>query len=157
MRAVIKEILIIIVLFGVAFVLWSVPKQIGDAYVIDGDTIVLNSKKIRLAGIDAPELQQMCGLQQCGMAAKAYLQSLVKNHQVSCKLYGRDKYGRYIGLCFAGGHDLAAQLVSQGHAVAYRRYSARYAGLEDIASEAKLGIWGERFERPEQWRISNVK
>lgn len=151
---ILREFLIIFVLFAIAFFLHSVPKTIGGAYVIDGDTIVVRSKKIRLAGIDAPELQQMCGPRQCGLAAKRYLERLVKGRQVSCNLSGRDKYGRYIGLCWAGGHDLAVQLVSHGHALAYRRYSRRYAGIEDIARKNRIGIWSGDFKDPEQWRAA---
>ena len=51
-----RNLLSIFALFSVAFLLWSIPKTIGNAHVIDGDTIILNGKRIRLAGIDAPEL-----------------------------------------------------------------------------------------------------
>ena len=62
----------------------------GKARVVDGDTIWIGKTKIRLHGIDAPEMKQTCrtskGKEQfCGKLAKQALQKLVKGQSVTCK------------------------------------------------------------------------
>ena len=56
----------------------------GNAHIIDGDTIKINGKKIRLFGIDAPELKQKCGWWDCGKEAKWWLELLVQNKIITC-------------------------------------------------------------------------
>ena len=79
----------------------SAPRAVAATYirVIDGDTLHVDGKKIRLTGIDAPELSQTCRDAQarewpCGQAAKARLIELVSRGEVACSARGRDRYGR---------------------------------------------------------------
>ncbi len=81
-------------------------KATGQAEVIDGDTIRLRGVKIRLWGIDAPEMKQMCegpgGVPYgCGVAAKVYLEGMIGQNPVAC--FGDDKgtdlYGRQLAIC----------------------------------------------------------
>ncbi len=57
--------------------------------IIDGDTIYLSDKKYRLHGIDAPEINQKCEINnqtyKCGMKAKEFLELLVKDEEIKCK------------------------------------------------------------------------
>ena len=72
---------------------------------------------------------------------------------MTCQGEGRGKYGRLIGFCFfADGTDLNAWVVRQGHALAYRKYSAAYVEQEEAAKAEKVGIWQGRFVEPEHWR-----
>jgi endonuclease YncB( thermonuclease family) len=63
-----------------------------------------------------------------------------------------DRYGRVIAHCKVGSEDIAARMVSDGMAMAYRRYSDQYVGEEEAARREHRGLWAGRFERPEEWR-----
>jgi endonuclease YncB( thermonuclease family) len=138
----------------------SAPRAVATAYVrvIDGDTLRAAGGRIRLSGIDAPELSQTCRDAQahewsCGQAAKARLVELVSRGDVACAARGHDRYGRTLAVCSAGDvADLGAALVRDGYAVDYRRYSSDYLAAEDEARAARRGIWQGDFERPENWR-----
>ena len=133
----------------------------GLAKVTDGDTIRINSERIRLHGIDAPELQQQCGteageLYQCGRSAAEILQETIGNLPVDCQIVERDRYNRIVGVCFnALGMNLQSLLVESGWAVVYRRYSTRYVEEETAAREARRGIWQGSFTMPWIWRRQN--
>jgi endonuclease YncB( thermonuclease family) len=129
--------------------------------VVDGDTLHTGSERIRLAGIDAPELSQTCRDGQarawsCGLAAKQRLAALVAKGSVTCSSRGQDRYGRTLAVC-AAGHvaDVGAALVRDGYAVNYDRYTSDYAGAEREARAARRGIWQGGFERPANWRRSH--
>ena len=93
--------------------------------VVDGDTIKLNGTTWRLWGIDAPEIQQACpDGWPAGVEAKGMLERLMAAGSIECKSKRRDRYGRSIGLCRAGGKDLGAAMVSAGMAWAFTRYSS---------------------------------
>ncbi len=118
----------------------------GPAQVIDGDTIAIGDTRIRLEGIDAPESGQTCkrkwfGSWPCGAAATDALQSLLAGKTVSCEPRGLDKYGRTLGVCFVDGRDVNAQMVRQGFAWAFVKYSTSYVKEEAEARAQGLGIW----------------
>ena len=133
----------------------------GLAKVTDGDTIRIKSERIRLHGIDAPELQQQCGteageLYQCGRSAAEKLRETIGNQPVDCQFLERDRYNRIIGTCFnATGKNIQSWMVEEGWAVAYRRYSTRYVEEETAAREARRGIWRGSFTMPWIWRRQN--
>lgn len=119
---------------------------VGRAVVIDGDTLQISGVKIRLEGIDAPELAQSCGRRwfgtwDCGEAAAKALKSLVKERSITCHSKGQDKYGRTLGICFADKTDINAELVRTGLAWAFVKYSATYVEEETRARAAEAGIW----------------
>ena len=128
----------------------------GSAKVIDGDTIKIGSARIRLHGIDAPESAQVCKADdksyRCGTSATLALARRIGNRSVSCEERDRDRYGRVVAVCRAGGEDLNGWLVSEGLALAYRRYSADYVGHEQAARDARRGLWRGEFVKPWQWR-----
>lgn len=124
----------------------------GNAYVIDGDTLVISKQHIRLKGIDAPELAQTCGkqpiLRNCGQFARQALQKLVAKAEVRCEEQGRDKFDRALATCFVGETNLNRTMVETGQAIAY----GDYGDAELVARGRKLGIWGDAFETPQDWR-----
>ena len=133
----------------------------GPARVIDGDTLAIDGVKdhVRLSYIDAPERDQTCqnakgSLYPCGMvAAQALTKMIPSGTEVSCKSEGRDGYGRYLGLCQAGGTDINGSMVASGWAVEYDRYSdGRYGRVEEKAKSAGRGLWQGSFVLPSQWR-----
>ena len=126
----------------------------GKATVIDGDTIKIQGISIRLSGIDAPEMKQLCFSDDvafnCGLSAKMHLEQLIKKDKgkVSCRFENLDKYGRILGHC-AG---LNMSMVADGWAVAYTRYSDEYLPWQKIAKKQMLGLWATKFDYPEDWR-----
>jgi endonuclease YncB( thermonuclease family) len=128
----------------------------GPARVIDGDTLRVEGVTVRLSGIDAPELRQTCQLDAnttwlCGQDAAKMLRELVEDG-VTCHLEGRDRYGRALATCYRGEYDIGADMVRDGFALAYRRYSARYVPEEESARERKVGLWLSDFIPPWEWR-----
>ena len=129
-----------------------------SATVIDGDSLRVGHREIRLDGIDAPELRQTCRNTDgrewpCGRAARARLAELVASGNVACADKGRDRFGRTLAVCSAGDfRDLGEMLVRGGLAVNYDRYTSRYRAVQEQARSARRGIWGGTFDSPEEWR-----
>ena len=71
---------------------------------------------------------------------------------MTCEDLGRDRYKRIIGRCTVAGEDLGEWMVSQGLALAYRRYSLDYVNEEAGAQAARRGIWASEFVKPWEWR-----
>lgn len=130
---------------------------VGVASVIDGDTIEIHGQRIRLHGIDAPESRQLCTRPtgegwRCGQRASLALSDQIGRSTVSCDPRDTDHYGRIVAVCSARRVDLNGWLVTQGWAVAYRRYSRDYVPAEDQARSARRGVWSGSFEMPWEWR-----
>ncbi len=125
----------------------------GKTRVIDGDTLDVANRRIRLVGIDAPERQQQCtdAAQQptpCGETSRDTLESLVGKGPVTCAPIEMDKYGRVVATCDYNGADLGEVMVTAGQAVA----NGRYGELEAEVKAAGRGIWAGSFETPSEWR-----
>ncbi|MEE9374742.1 MAG: thermonuclease family protein [Rhizobiaceae bacterium] len=127
----------------------------GKVWVIDGDTIVMDGEKLRLQGIDAPELSQQCFKRDqrwaCGRASKQALMDMLQGAAVNCSTSGIDRYDRWLAECFVNGRSINAQMVSSGWAVDYGGYGKE----ERKAREAKHGVWQGTFESPQEWRRAN--
>jgi endonuclease YncB( thermonuclease family) len=130
--------------------------MVGEARIIDGDTVEIDGERIRLHGIDAPESRQMCKVVgeewRCGESATLALVDETTGQSVTCRGKKRDRYGRLIAVCYAGSDDLNAWMVREGWAVAYRRYSKDYVDEEAEARAAGKGVWRGEFELPWKWR-----
>lgn len=128
----------------------------GWVYVTDGDSLAVDGRKIRLFGIDAPELAQECTRDgagyPCGQAARRALKDIIGKNDISCTTEDTDKYGRDVAVCFLGDLDINREMVRQGWALAYRQYSRAYVAEEDTARRAKRGIWQGDFDAPEDFR-----
>jgi endonuclease YncB( thermonuclease family) len=122
--------------------------------VTDGDTIQIRTVSLRLAGIDAPELGQMCmGADHvewdCGVAAKRLLTEKIGGGAVSCGELYLDNYGRLFGTCVTrDGDDLSASMVLSGYALAC---GPRYLNEEKAAHLARNGMWSGSFQTPWEW------
>ncbi len=133
----------------------------GSATAIDGDDLALTTvehglQRIRLWGVDAPELRQTCRRGgeswSCGAEAHAALGALVQGQQVVCE--GRARWHvtsvwRVKRQCFAGGVDLGEQLVLRGLAVSRRPH---YEPAQETARIAGAGMWEGCFRDPSWWR-----
>ena len=151
---------IIIILFFFLFpYIFELQVVYGEAKVIDGDTIHIGKSKIRLHGIDAPEIDQKCIFNnqewECGKNSSLALKEIIGNHTVKCQINGIDKYNRLIAVCFSEKKNLNKIMVRNGWATAYRYYSKNYIDEEFIAARKKLGIWKGEFEEPYQFRKNN--
>ncbi len=162
----IKYIIIIFTLFFFQTV--QASEIVGFPKVVDGDTIHIKSYKIRLEGIDAPEMKQKCkkpylkimffNFQKdyyCGQMSKKKLVQKIGNKPVKCILLGKDRYKRYLAKCLKGTINLNRWMVRNGYAIAYRKYSKIYVLDENFAKEEKLGLWSGTFIKPEKWRKLN--
>lgn len=134
----------------------------GYARVIDGDTIIVAGERIRLHGIDAPEMDQMfwrAGERlPSGAMAAAALETLTAGVKLRCEIIERDRHGRIVAKCFSpNGVDIGRRLVSAGWALAYRRYSMEYVSAEREARKAKRGLWKGRFMKPWAWRAKTAR
>ncbi|QIK78646.1 thermonuclease family protein [Sphingomonas piscis] len=129
----------------------------GVGKAADGDTLTLGADRIRLFGIDAPELNQTCERSgqrwNCGEEAKVRLASLI-SRGISCSTNGTDDFGRLLARCSLNGVDLNQLMVTSGFAVAFRRYSLDYVSAEEKARAAKRGIWAGSFQMPSDYRQS---
>ena len=129
----------------------------GRTKVIDGDTLKIEKSRIRLHGIDAPENKQLCKDKKsshclCGQAATKALRKKINNRVVKCLSEKKDRYKRYIAICSVDGVNLNRWLVSNGWAIAYRKYSKDYIEAETAAKSIETGIWAGEFILPWEWR-----
>lgn len=113
----------------------------GVARVGDGDTLSIRGQSVRLDGIDAPEAAQTCHGQPCGQQSTRALASYIGTAPVTCYGTATDAYNRLIAQCSARGINLNAQMVTDGWAAAYRRYSTQYVPQETQARRAGRGMW----------------
>ena len=171
-----KKKLIILIIISIIFFIFTyidvrsenINKITGFAKVVDGDTIKINSKKIRLYGIDAPEKKQKCKKTyltisfmsftkdyMCGEVSTEKLIKKINKQKLNCNILNVDRYKRLIGECFKRNINLNSWMVSNGYAVAYRKYSKKYVLDEINAKNNKLGIWQGKFEMPWDYRRKN--
>ena len=103
----------LILILSTIFLALSVQSWASELRIIDADTIELNGAKVRLNGIDAPEMRQNCEdinlkMYACGVSSKRALQNVIEmtpNEIVQCQYLGKDAYGRMIGDCSIGKID----------------------------------------------------
>ena len=122
----------------------------------DGDSLKVLGHRVRLHGIDAPESTQTCRTEgqpwSCGRAVTTALRKRLAGRPVACEERDRDRYGRIVAVCRVAGEDLNAWMVSQGWALAYRKYSTDYVSQERAAKAARRGLWRGAFVPPWDWR-----
>ena len=116
----------------------------GSARVVDGDTLEIRGTRVRLHGIDAPESGQRCRAGErswpCGREAPRALSGRIGGRTVVCEERDRDRYGRVVAVCRAGGEDVNAWMAAAGWAFAYRQYSRSYLAEEWAAKAASCRL-----------------
>lgn len=124
--------------------------MIRNPLVIDGDTIWTDGLKIRIWGIDAPEMAQ-----GEGQASKHALAALCANRNILVSPIDRDVYGRLVARLYYGRGDIGQQMVAGGRAISVCR---EYAGDERLARKARAGFWrnGGIGETPRDFRKRNT-
>ena len=108
----------------------------GRARIIDGDTLVIAKTQLRLFGVDAPEIDH-----PYGQKAKWALVALCKGQTVHARIRDIDDYGRTVALCtLEDGRDLSAEMVKQGLAIDWPKFSGgKYGNLE--LPDARKKLW----------------
>lgn len=158
---VVRSPLLRFVIFFFALAIAVVPER-GAAetdtltiVIIDGDTLETNGKTVRLYGIDAPELGQLCfngaNRYRCGYEAALTLTKLVGSGPVDCRPTPVDANddGQ---ICAVGVIDLAEGMLRRGYAVAQPSSLAVYRRAESEAKQSRLGIWRGDFILPWEWK-----
>lgn len=144
---------------SMAMSVWLPPlaraEMSGQVEVLDGDTLEISGRRIRLFGIDAPDNRQTCERRSrawpCGARATETLVRLVGGRNVTCYERGRDAFGRVQAVCYAAGRELNAAMVRAGMALAYRDRPTDYGKLEIQAQQAGRGLWSSAFTSPWNW------
>lgn len=129
----------------------------GLGRVVDGDTLDVGPTRVRLEGIDAPELAQTCRtasgeLWDCGKAAASFLRSMVQQRDLACDHSGSDVYRRTLATCFDEGTNINEAMVRAGMAWAFVKYSRAYVADEADARGRKVGVWQGPAEAPWNFR-----
>ena len=135
----------------------------GIPRIIDGDSLEINNNKIRLFGIDAPEIKQICKKPylvisflvslsfqkkyECGLLATNQLKKLIDNKTVKCISENKDRYNRYLSICYLKNKDINSWLVKNGYAIAYRRYSKKYVLEEQHAEKKQIRNLARNFSK----------
>ena len=147
--------------FGIGYGAAAEDKVSGDResiLVIDGDTLEVAGRIIQLAGIDAPEIGQVCvhGDQDwhCGLRAAYALHKFIElaADPVICSRLTVTAEGILAGTCEAGEENLALTMLRGGYAVAPPDAGFFYRETEKKARAAGLGLWASRFVLPWEWR-----
>ncbi|WP_083805803.1 thermonuclease family protein [Roseobacter sp. SK209-2-6] len=124
-----KKSFLFVVFFSLSSSAWASGIKVRDA-----DTIVVSGTPVRLQGVDAPELNT-----RAGKEARRWMVNYLSDRNVECSLSGERSYDRYIGVCFADGHDIGAEVIAAGHALDCQRYSGgRYSHLETPAARSRI-------------------
>lgn len=131
----------------------SKPVVQGSAYVVDGDTVVIQKTQIRLFGVDAPEIDH-----PYGKKAKWALISLCKGQVVRAEVAEQDAHGRTVAKCYLeDGRDISAEMVKLGLAIDWPKFSdGKYRSLEvpgvrkklwlaDARQKGRMHVW-EQYE-----------
>lgn len=149
-----------------AFVLLCLPFPAladfsGSVRVIDADTWDVGGERVRLFGIDAPELGQMCETKQgqswaCGDWATDQVRAQYTGRRVTCERLATDRYGRTVARCLSDGKDVARDMVADGLAFAYRRYSMDYDLEEKGAAVNARGLHASAMQTPSAYRAARV-
>jgi endonuclease YncB( thermonuclease family) len=138
----------------------EIIEQCAVVSIYDGDTLTVRCGiktdqatrlKVRVWGIDAPELAQ----RPWGGRARDRLREIAKG-PVKLEKIDRDTYGRTVARVLNDGEDLGLRLVREGDVAVYTQYNddRRYLEAAREAKRQRLGIWSRRGQQqaPWEWR-----
>ena len=116
--------------------------EVNFSLAIDGDTLFVGKgyPRIRLFGIDAPEVSQKHGTESCDA-----LRKLIKGEVLIIKPVDKDKYGRIVAQVVRqrDGLDINGAMVADGFALAETSFSKAYKNYERKARRTKSGLWAK--------------
>ena len=151
-----RKILFSIFIFSLSIMAVAISGKV--IRVSDGDTLLLHSGsqriKVRMYGIDAPELKQ-----SYGEDSKSYLEKRILNKNVDVKVINEDKYGRKVGKVFYKNKDINLEMIKTGNAWFYEYHAKKekeYRKASKSAQEQKLGLWKDKNpQNPRNFRLEH--
>lgn len=143
--------------------IFSIFSYALDAYVekvSDGDSFLAraNGKKIRVRmyGIDAPELKQKYGVE-----SKKYLENLILGKSVELKVLYEDKYKRKVARVYCGNKEINLEMLRSGNVWFYEYHAGKersYRKAYEKARSEKKGLWKDKNpENPRDFRLRNKR
>lgn len=140
----------------------STPLSVGKAYVIDGGSLGICRRQVRLFGGDAPELNY-----PFGQKAKWAMVALCKGQVIRAEVTDTDAHGRTMARCYPpDGRDLSAEILRQGLAIDWVKFSGgKYRAME--VPDARKKLWladarqngrmhvGRKFEARQKLQAAN--
>lgn len=145
-----KKMLILITMMFLCIPIFSENYKV--LYVSDGDTIAVkkteNGKttekliKVRLFGIDAPELKQ-----DHGYESKQTLMNFIKNKDVKIEGKKKDRYGRLIGVVYLNNENINEKMVKTGNAWWYEQYDRKNLKMkqyQESAQKSRIGLFAKK-------------
>ena len=131
---------------GVTVSFFDKTETVNVTRVIDGDTLEIGSLgrryRIRLHGVDAPELSQ-----PHGNASKDWLNENFNKAEIEWQSVGVDLYGRRLGIVYKDKNSVNRELVANGYAWVYPGTKIDFERLkaaEDAAFSKRVGLWGKQ-------------
>ena len=139
---------------------WITSSKKTPIKIVDGDSLEIGKRRIRLMGIDAPEYNQTCKnekqeIYSCGKTSMEYLEKLATKNDIRCKIHKQDKYKRDLCTCYSGAEDINAQMIKSGNAIVYLESS--YHKEQAYAKKHRQGIWSGTFIHPRLFRLLEEK
>jgi endonuclease YncB( thermonuclease family) len=158
--ALMKAKLIVLALLIVVPIAANAADITGVPKIRTGDQVQIGNTKVRLAGIDAPSIDQLClnntsERWTCGIAARDELIRHADKKTWICHMTRTDRFGRSVARCEVDGQDIQQWMVKNGWALSYVRFSHAYDGDEKEARDARAGMWQGAFIAPWDWRVRN--
>lgn len=131
----------------------------GSAVVIDGHSLVVDGHPVRLNGIEAPALRQMCNTSSmtpwpCGAKSAQRLVQLIDSDVVTCNVTSQAGHGAAAVCGTRSIKDLGKMLVFEGLAVP-NGHGFGYANDTATAEKSRKGLFTGSFVHPARWRIQN--
>ncbi|UFN51273.1 thermonuclease family protein [Roseomonas sp. OT10] len=125
----------------------------GEVRVVDGETLRLGDRVVRLEGVEAPVRGQSCSDPagrsfDCGARAAERLAEMVAERPLTCRVERHDAFRRAYGLCEAGGTAINRVLVAEGWALAS---SDDFEEQETAARTSGRGLWARGGRLPQGW------
>ena len=131
----------------------------GVAKVFDGHSFLLDNHPVRLNGVDAPGLEQVCTATggtawRCGEASRSYLKRLIDGKRLTCHVDALAGSGAAVSCSRVGIPDVTGMVVDAGMAVV-NGHGRKYVDVQSAAQRKKAGLWVGRFTAPIEWRRKN--
>ena len=151
-----RKIMFAIFIFSLSIIAVAVSGKV--IRVSDGDTILIQSGsqkiRVRMYGIDAPELKQ-----KYGEESKKYLEKSIMDKNVDIKVINQDQYGRKVGKVFYKNKDINLEMLETGNAWFYEyhaKHEKDYRKAFKNAKEQKLGLWKDKNpQNPRNFRLDH--